>query len=308
MKYEEFSISQFFNSFKTEAEAIELVWRYKSEDQGHTCPKCHRKKYYQHIERPEIRECQHCGHQHRLRVGTIFEDSKLSMLTWIRAIYLMMTSKRGISALELQRQLKIGSYQTALLLLRKVRVALMERDSKYKLEGIIELDGAKFGRRATNNQESVLIAVESKKWIDEKGHEKKKAGFAKVFFGKETKDSLQNFVDQDIRMQTEVHSDAARPYLDGLKNVDVKSVGMYNDPERLEKWLPWVFRFTCNAKAWLVGTHHGVNSKYFKLYLAEYIYRFNRRHDVKKYFSRALFSCVQPLMIVNDPPPLQMAA
>jgi hypothetical protein len=68
---------------------------------------------------------------------------------------------------------------------------------------------------------------------------------------------------------------------------------MYNDPERLDKWLPWVHKFISNAKAWIIGTHHGVSSEKLKLYLAEYTYRFNRRHDTKSFFSRALFACTE---------------
>jgi hypothetical protein len=93
---------------------------------------------------------------------------------------------------------------------------------------------------------------------------------------------------------TEVHTDVARAYLQGLEGVDVKSKGMYADPTRLDAWLPWVHKFISNAKAWILGTHHGVNVEYIKLYLAEYTYRFNRRHDFRKYFSRTLYACMKP--------------
>jgi transposase-like protein len=179
MRYEEYPLITFFNEVDTEEKAVELVWNYKSDKAGHKCPKCNRKKYYQHRLRPEIRECKHCGHQSRLRVGTIFQHSKLPMLTWVRAIYLMMMGKRGVSALELQRQLKLGSYKTALYMLHKIRGALLKKDEAYKLEGIIEMDGASFGKRATDNQEKVLIAIESKEWINDKGEIVPKAGFCK---------------------------------------------------------------------------------------------------------------------------------
>jgi len=291
MKYEEFPIQKFFTKIDSEQQAIELVWNYRYEKNEYSCPSCKRKKYYQHKIQPEIRECKHCGHQNRLRVGTIFQNSKLPMLTWVRAIYLMMMGKRGISALELKRQLELGSYRTALKLLRKVRFALSLRDEAYKLEGMIELDGAKFGKRATDNQEHVLVAIESKEWVNSKGEITPRAGFAKVFFSKERTEDAQKFVSKDIRIGSEIHTDAARAYSKGLSGMKVKSKGMYNDPEKLNDWLPWVHKFISNAKGWIIGTHHGVNAEYFKLYLAEYTYRFNRRHDVKKYFSRALFAC-----------------
>jgi len=292
MKYEEFPIVTFFNTVDTEEKAVELVWKYKTSDTPYSCPNCNHKDYYQHSKRPEIRECKSCGFQHRLRVGTIFQNSKVPMMTWVRAIYLMMMGKRGVSALELKRQLKLGSYKTAFYMLHKIRSALLGRDEQYKLEGIIEMDGAAFGKRSTGNQEKVLVAVESKKWIDEKGDDILKAGFAKVFFGNETTENAQRFVTKDIVPNSKLHTDAARAYLQGLDGVELTTVPTYNDHKILEQWLPWVHRFISNAKSWIIGTHHGVNSKYFKLYLAEYTYRFNRRHDVKKYFSRALYSCV----------------
>jgi transposase-like protein len=134
----------------------------------------------------------------------------------------------------------------------------------------------------------------------------RKQVFAKVCFGNETKKNAQTFVAENIRVTSEVHTDAAKAYLTGLNGVDVTAVPTYNDPKVLNEWLPWVHKFISNAKSWILGTHHGVNSKYFKLYLAEYTYRFNRRHDVKCFFSRALYSCIltsPPILrtIIDDP-------
>jgi len=291
MKYEEYPIKKFFTKFENEIDAINLIWNYKYGESKYGCPNCKHEYYYQHEKRPEIRECKSCRFQNRLRVGTIFQNSKLPMLTWVRAIYLMMMGKRGISALELQRQLEIGSYKAALNLLRKVRLALSLRDEAYKLEGLIELDGAKFGKRATGNQENVLVAIESKEWMNSKGEMIPKAGFAKVFFSKERTADAEKFVSKNIKIGSDIHTDDARAYQNGLEGMNHSSKAMYNDPEKLNDWLPWVHKFISNAKAWIIGTHHGVNVEYFKLYLAEYTYRFNRRHDVKKYFSRALFAC-----------------
>ena len=64
-----------------------------------------------------------------------------------------------------------------------------------------------------------------------------------------------------------------------------------NDPVILKRWLPWVHKFISNAKAWVIGTHHGVKSSYLHRYLAEYTYRFNRRHDPDSLFHRALTAC-----------------
>jgi hypothetical protein len=182
------------------------------------------------------------------------------------------------------------SYGTAWVMLHKIREGLRQRDEGYKLKDVIELDGASFGRSATGTQTEVLVAIESKDWIDEKGKAKSRAGFAKIMVAPETKQKAQEFVDQVIEKSSMVNTDGS-PSLRDVKNVDVEYQIVNNDPVVLDRWLPWVHKFISNAKTWLVGTHHGVESKYLHRYLAEYIYRFNRRHDPDGLFHRALTAC-----------------
>ncbi len=151
-------------------------------------------------------------------------------------------------------------------------------------------ESAVFGKREKENQAEVLVAVESKEWIDEKGRKKEKAGFAKIKVTAETKWEAQAFVDQAIQKGAMINTDAS-PSLRNLENVDVEYQVTANDPVVLNHWLPWVHRFISNAKAWILGTHHGVNVKYLPGYLSEYTYRFNRRHDPDSLFHRALTAC-----------------
>ena len=151
------------------------------------------KIYYQHKKNPAIRECKRGHFNVRVRVNTIFQNSKAPLLTWLKAICYIMHGKRGVSTLELQNELEMKSYGTTWVLHHKVREALRQRDEKYKLENIIELDGAIFGKRETGNQTEVLVAVETKPWRDQKGRLKSKAGFAKVAVVGETKKEAQEF-------------------------------------------------------------------------------------------------------------------
>ena len=78
-----------------------------------------------------------------------------------------MQGKRGISATELQRHLGLKSYGLVWSMLQKIRSALQQRDAEYKVgDGVVELDGAVFGKRETGNQCEVLVAIESKDWVD----------------------------------------------------------------------------------------------------------------------------------------------
>jgi hypothetical protein len=279
------------NELDSEEKARAWIWLAKFDGKEFTCPKCKNETYYQHHKSPEIRECKKCHFEVRIRANTIFQKSKTPLLTWLKIICLVTQGKRGVSALELKADLEMKSYGTAWTLLHKIREALRQRDARYKLHDVIELDGAVFGKRQTGDQTEVLMAVETKSWLDEKGRRKSKAGFAKIMVAKETKKEAQKFVDEAIEKDSMVNTDGS-PSLIHLKNVDVDYQVIGSNQEIVDHWLPWVHKFISNAKSWIVGTHHGVEAKYLSQYLAEYTFRFNRRHDPDSLFFRALGACV----------------
>ena len=275
MQYRRMKFNKILKELDSEEKARAWVWLAKFDGKIFVCSKCQRDQFYQHIKNPEVRECKSCHFEVRLRAKTIFQNSKIPMLIWLRAICLMTQGKRGVSALELQAELEMKSYGTAWGMLHKIREALRQRDDQYKLNDIIELDGGVFGRRQTGNQTEVLVAVETKEWTDKNGRKKSRAGFAKVLVASAT-----------------LHTDNS-PSFANLENIDVEYKTVGTDKELLDSWLPWVHKFISNAKSWLVGTHHGVEAKYLAPYLAEYTFRFNRRHDPDSMFFRALGACVR---------------
>jgi len=296
MGYQKMKIEEFFSAINTEQAAQDVIWRAKCGGKPFRCPHCASERGYQHKTRPEVKTCSNCDRQIRVRAGTIFESSKLPLLVWARALFIVMQGKRGISALELYRQLGMKSYGTTWLMLMKIRSALKQRDERYKLSSFIELDGAKFGKRKTGNQAGILVAIETRDWIDDQGRPKSKAGFAKVMIATEDKTSAQSFVDKEIKPGAMLNVDASMSFRT-LKNVDVEWRQMNGNHAELTEWLPWVHRFISNAKAWAIGTHHGVQAKYVAHYLAEYTYRFNRRHDPDSLFSRALLACASAIPV-----------
>lgn len=291
MRYQQMKFCRILNELDSEEKARAWVWLAKFDGKEFICPLCSNETYWQHHKNPEIRECKKCHFEVRLKANTIFQKSKTPLLIWLRTICLVTQGKRGISALELQTDLGMKSYGTAWILLHKIREALRQRDDTYKLKDVIELDGAVFGKRQTGNQLEVLVAVETKDWIDQRGRRKSKAGFAKVLVAKETKEDAQKFVDKTIEKNSMVNTDAS-PSLIHLENVDVDYQVVGSDPEILDHWLPWIHKFISNAKSWIVGTHHGVEAKYLNRYLSEYTFRFNRRHNPDSLFFRALGACV----------------
>lgn len=291
--------SKILKELDSEEKAQAWTWLAKFDGKKFVCPKCNSEDFYQHKKSPEIKECKNCHFYVRLRVNTIFQNSKIPMLTWLKAICFMTQGKRGISALELQSELEMKSYGTAWNMLHKVREALRQRDEIYKLSDVIELDGGVFGKRQTGNQAEVLVAIETKDWIDKKGRKKTGAGFAKVVVATETKQHAQDFVNKVIKKDSFINSDASPSFIN-LENVDVDYRVMDSNKEVIDHWLPWVHKFISNAKSWILGTHHGVEAKYLASYLSEYTFRFNRRHDPDSMFFRALGACVFAKPISNN--------
>ncbi len=91
---------------------------------GFRCAGCGHGQAYSHKKRL-IEECTACGKQHSILAGTLFEQTKTGLAKWFLAIYLVTSSKGGISAMELQRQMGFGSYQTAWSWLHKIRRAMV---------------------------------------------------------------------------------------------------------------------------------------------------------------------------------------
>lgn len=291
MAYESFSAERFFTEITTEAEARTLLWRSRFQDKEFHCPRCHAEQFYALATRPEVRTCKGCRRQLRLRAGTIFESSKTSVLLWVNALFDVMQGKRGISAQELQRHLGLKSYGRVWSMLQKIRAALQHRDAGYQVgDGVIELDAGTFGRRETGNQCDVLVAIETKAWVNAKGQARSRAGFAKVLVGKETKAHAQQLADTGVRAGAMVNTDGSWSFRN-VTGVDVDYQVVSGDRAACERWLPWVHTFISNAKAWINGTHHGVKDKHMGRYVGEYTYRFNRRHDVPRLFHRALVAC-----------------
>ena len=88
-------------------------------------------------------QCRACRKQFTVTVGTIFEDSHIPLHKWLLAIHLMCSSKKGISALQLQRELELGSYRSAWFMCHRIRWAMTQSpmsEALRKMSGVVEID------------------------------------------------------------------------------------------------------------------------------------------------------------------------
>ncbi|HPO41415.1 MAG TPA: IS1595 family transposase [Bacteroidales bacterium] len=146
--------------------------------EGPVCPHCgatsQDAKIYLlegHSHRPGLRKCGKCRRQFTVTVGTIMEDSHIPLSKWVLAFHKICSSKKGISALQLQRELGLGSYKTAWFMAHRIRLAFEQSPLAKKLAGIVEVDetyvGGKpikdSGKRGRGTKKTpVVVAVERK--------------------------------------------------------------------------------------------------------------------------------------------------
>ncbi len=106
---------------------------------GFICPSCQEEKG---CFKPswKVFECYNCKHQTSLTAGTIFHKTRIPLTKWFWFIFFMATSKKGVSMLYLQKQLRISSYKTIWSMGHKIRQGMAVRNALYDLHGIVETD------------------------------------------------------------------------------------------------------------------------------------------------------------------------
>ncbi len=168
-KAEEFNLLEFQRKFNTE-EACEKFLFDKRWADGFKCPRCGHEEYY-YIKTRKLYECKECARQTSVTAGTVMHRSKLDLIVWFWAIYLVSNDKRGRSALSLSQILELN-YRTAWRLLHKIRHAMSERDANYQLAGFVEMDDAYFGgpRPNTDGRGTTKAKVAIALSTDEKGN------------------------------------------------------------------------------------------------------------------------------------------
>ena len=155
------SLSEFLHRFPSEDECYEYLAK-KRWPNGFRCPRCgHPTAYY--LSARKKYQCINCRHQTSVTAGTVFHKLRqpLSKLFW--AVYLIATTKKGISAMELQRKLGLKSYRTAWTLLHKIRVD-MATSQAFPLTGTVEVDetyigGRRPGKRGRGAEGKSLVAA-----------------------------------------------------------------------------------------------------------------------------------------------------
>lgn len=132
---------EFTKMFPDENSAIDFIVATKYKD-GYVCPKCgcvQKGIYHQKYNRRFL-YCNNCKSEFSALKGTIFENTHLDLRMWLYAMILVIVSRKGISALQLQRELGMGSYQSVWRMLHQIRKAMEKEEYKETFEAVVEID------------------------------------------------------------------------------------------------------------------------------------------------------------------------
>lgn len=224
-----------------------------------------------------------------MRSGTVMQDTKLKARTWLTAMWLFATQKDGMSAKSLQDNVGINSYQSAWLLLHKLRVAMIRSDRE-PLSGMVEIDeeyiggrddGGKRGRGSENKQ-LVAIAVQLEKIETTKPHDSlRNYRLAKIrakCIDRATRDELHPFIAENVAKGSTLYRDDWRGYC-GIDEAGYKSVVFKTSQSDDEKEkLPHIHLAISLMNRWILGTYQGrIDGFHLQAYLEEFTFRFNRK-------------------------------
>ena len=230
---------------------------------GFVCPACGHGRGWELKRRRASWECAACGKETSVSAGTIMHRSHLPLKTWFMAIHIVTSHSNGISALQLQAQLGLGSYKSAWLLLHKLRRAMVAPDRSL-LEDLVEIDEATLplrtkqepptGGQGRSPQGKMRIAGAVE--LSPEG-EPRRIRLAPI--GDFSACSLHAFVAGTSAPGARVITDGWSGYC-GLPDHEPKLVGA--TPAHLV--LACIHRVFSNLKRWALGTFHGLRRPHLR--------------------------------------------
>jgi transposase len=271
-----YTIDQFRQDFPDDDSCLEQVKEQRFPGGMALCAKCDAPRKHHRVAGRTAYACQTCGNHIYPLAGTIFEKSTTPLHLWFYAMYLMGSTRCGISAKQVQRETGV-TYKTAWRMFRQIRLLLAE---EIKLEGSsIEMDEAFYGGRRKNSKGRTM-----------RGDRKMAPIFGMVERGgrviaKATKDTksatLFPIIHEFVLPKSTIFTDDYKGY-GGIKNMKNQyehrrinhSAGVFVSGDVHTQTIEG---FWSLIKRGLGGVYHSVSQKYLQSYLDEYTFRFNRR-------------------------------
>lgn len=299
-----FSFTTHFNS----EDACREHFKEERDKIGVNCKKCGHTQHYWIKSRLSY-ECKNCRSRTSLRSGTIMQSSNLPFLIWYKTIFLLTATKKGFSSKEIQKQLGLKRYEPVWAMVHKLRRAMGNRDARYSLEGMIEMDEGYFtiesseiekakGKRGRGaaGKSNVAIMAESTQLEDiETGKKTSQCRYFKAkVLSSHTADEINETVQESFGEKSIVLTDDSTSYVDISDYIELH-VSEKSSEDLTKETLRWVHITISNAKRNLLGNYHKIKGKYLQLYLNEFVYKLNRRYFGEKLFDRLVIASITGL-------------
>ena len=286
-RIQQLTAAQFDKMFQDEDACKAYLVAHRWPDGVH-CPRCGNTNVYVLETRPFHWQCHACasrGYRFSVLVGTIFENTNKALRDWFKVIHLMLTSKKGMSALQIMRYMGFGSYKTAWYMCHRVRASLQDREFK-KLLGIVEVDETFVGGKAKNRHKDkrgdgggtggigsgkfvVAGAVSRKGNVVARVIESIDASTLTGFIREAVSNKVSLLVTDQWVAYKHLHKEFPHKIINHAKGQYVVGAVHTNTIEG----------FWSLVKRGMIGTFHKVSKKYLALYVAEFQFRYNHRNN-----------------------------
>ncbi len=283
-------ILEYFSTDEKAREHLESIrW-----PQGPVCPRCGgndpERVYRMQCKstRPGVHNCKDCRRQFTVTTDSVFESTHIPLRKWLVAWYLICTSKKGVSALQLQRMLDLGSYKSALFMAHRIRFAMDNPAFNAPMMG---------GREKPVECDETFVGSKPRPYTAKDGTIKTKV-FPKTVVGvlvqrggearyqvlqDVTAGTLQNFVRQNVTVTSAVCTDEHLGYRNLRGKYDHHAVK--HSAKEYARPVSDTFTAHCNTaescfsllKRGIVGTFHKVSAHHLPLYCAEFSHRWTHR-------------------------------
>jgi len=288
------TVAQFEAMFPTE-DACKAYLQARRWPDGVTCPRCFRRDRIRPVGTMPFKwQCYNCaptGYRFSVIAGTIFENTNKPLREWFRVVHLMLASKKGMPALQIQRIMGFGSYETAHSMCHKIRAALIEPEAK--LGGIVEVDETFIGGKNKNRHLDKRTPNTGWKGKDiVVGAVSRKGNVVARVVNNIDAETLDGFVRQAVSEKVSlIATDEHGGYAHLGKTFPHKYVrhaaGQYVDGVVHTQTIDG---FWSLLKRGIMGSFHKVSRKYLPLYVAEFQFRYNNRRN-PDIFGEAIAGC-----------------
>ena len=307
------SLMEFMRDFPDDASCLEWLWRtrYAPDGTHAECPKCEMVRPFKRYETTQRRQswtCTTSGHHLHPTAETIFHKSSTSLHLWFYAMYMMSSTRCGVSAKQLERELGV-TYKTAWRMFHLIRNYLMEQDDT-SMSGDVEMDEMYVGgkpRARDRNEWSHLPTKVGRRQAAQKWSDKKKTpvfgmvqrgGKVSAYVVPSTQgQTLGRHVEARVLPASTIYTDEAPAYVGIAKRAGYEHKRIAHEAKVYvegDVHTNTIEGFWSLVKRGIGGTHHAVSAKYLQGYLNEYAWRYNHRDDPRGMFLLLLLRAARP--------------